>query len=134
MTDTRKGGCLCGAVRYEAEIETLQYHVCHCSTCRQWGAPGMACPVSSLTVTESASLKHHSSSDHAERGFCSDCGGHIYWRLKDGNFPCVHIGTLDKSDDLEFATQLFVEQKPEHYAYKNETKMVTGEELFAMFK
>ncbi len=94
----------------------------------------MACPVQSITVTAGdAALKHYASSDHAERGFCGDCGGHLYWRMKDNSYNAVHIGVLENSDDLEFRTQLFVEAKPSHYAYANDTAMVTGEELFAMF-
>jgi len=102
--------------------------------CRKWGAPGMACTVESLTVTDNASVKHYASSDYAERGFCGDCGSHLYWRMKDQSHQAVHIGALEKSDDLEFKSQLFVEEKPDHYSYANDTAMVTGEELFAMFK
>lgn len=134
MSTTRKGSCLCGAVKFETVIEEPHYHVCHCEMCRKWGAPSMACPVKSITVTQASSLKHYSSSNYAERGFCGDCGGHLYWRMKDHSYNAVHIGVLENSDDLEFRSQLFVEAKPAHYSYANETAIVTGEELFAMFK
>lgn len=134
MSSTRKGNCLCGAVSFETVIEEPHFHVCHCETCRKWGAPAMACPVKSITVKNGSSLKHFSSSEYAERGFCGDCGSHLYWRMKDGSYNAVHIGVLHNSEDLLFQTQLFVDAKPDNYSYANDTAMITGEQLFAMFK
>lgn len=31
------GGCLCGAVRYEAETGSKLHYYCHCSDCRRYG-------------------------------------------------------------------------------------------------
>lgn len=134
MSTERSGSCLCGAVKFKTVIDEPHFHVCHCEMCRKWGAPAMACTVKSITVADSSSLKHFSSSDYAERGFCGNCGGHLYWRMKDHSYNAVHIGVLDHSKDLEFRSQLFIDEKPDNYSYANETAMVTGKELFEMFK
>ncbi len=72
-----KGGCFCGAIRYE--IDDVDYTVlnCHCSMCRRAsGAPYVTWIVARvenfhLTKGEPAVLE---SSKKGSRGFCNLCG------------------------------------------------------------
>jgi hypothetical protein len=41
--------------------------------------------------------------------------------------------SFDNSEGLVFDLQVFIEEKPEYYSFANQTKNMTGEELFAMF-
>lgn len=91
----------------------------------------MAAPATALRVSPKASVKSLSSSDYGVRGFCGNCGTHLYWKMKDDSMIAVWIGTLEHSDDLSFDTQIFIDSKPEHYAFTNETKNLTGAEVFA---
>ncbi len=43
------------------------------------------------------------------------------------------MGIFDDDEDLIFDLQVFIEEKPEYYSFANQTKNMTGEELFAMF-
>jgi len=131
MTDTRKGACLCGAVTFDADIAAPHYHACHCATCRRWGGPGMAAPVSDLRIAEGAPVKLFSSSDYGERGFCAECGSHLFWKMKDDSMIAVWVGALDNADGLLFDTQIFIDSKPAHYAFANETTDMTADEVFA---
>lgn len=134
MTDTRKGGCLCGKVRFEADISETEYHVCHCGDCRKWdGGPSMACGADAVRVEDESALTAYSSSDYGERVFCTACGTHLFWRMKDGSMTVVWLGALDNSDDLTLTLQMFIDKKPDHYAFANKTKEMTGEEVFAHF-
>ena len=73
------------------------------------------------------------SSDWAERGFCRRCGTHLYYRLKlDGHYA-IPLGLLDNGADWRFNEQIFVDEKPDCYAFANETKNLTGPEVFALF-
>src|SRR5262245_49623924 len=72
-----EGGCACGAIRYRVRGTPYHRTLCHCVDCRRAsGAPVVAWAsfaVAALTWTRGAP-KLRRSSDHAERGFCSDCG------------------------------------------------------------
>ena len=71
------GGCLCGAVRYEASAEPLRCMLCHCEFCRKHsGAPCLSFvhfPVDCFQWLGEKPRRYRSS-PFAERGFCSSCG------------------------------------------------------------
>jgi hypothetical protein len=69
----------------------------------------------------------------AERGFCSKCGSHLFYRLKDSGQYIVPIGLFDAELDVRFACQVFIDEKPAYYAFANESKNMTGAEMFAMY-
>jgi len=72
------------------------------------------------------------SSDWAERGFCKQCGTHLFYRLKVQ--PVYHLPAgLFADVDYQFDHQVFVDQRPSYYSFANKTTEMTGEELFAMF-
>jgi len=72
-----RGGCLCGAVRYEARGAGRHQVFCHCATCRR--AAG-ASPVAWVTFDADSfrvtkgELARFRSSERVQRGFCRDCG------------------------------------------------------------
>ncbi|HTW71326.1 MAG TPA: GFA family protein [Acetobacteraceae bacterium] len=71
------GGCLCGAVRYEAGGTPFHAVLCHCSMCRRAaGAPAVAWfsvnrPDFRFTAGQPAAYR---STEHAIRRFCGGCG------------------------------------------------------------
>ena len=90
---TVTGGCLCGAVRFEASGEPDRVGVCHCLDCRKHhGALFFAAamfPAEQVTITgESASW--------AGRHFCPRCGSSVFARH--GSEVEVHLGALDETD------------------------------------
>jgi hypothetical protein len=131
MTDTRAGGCLCGAVTFDADLEAPHYHTCHCDTCRQWGGPAMATGASALRVANGAPVKSFISSEYGERVFCAECGTHLFWKMQDESMIFVWIGALKETADMSFDMQIFIDSKPGHYGFANETKTMTGAEVYA---
>ena len=73
----RRGSCLCGAVRFAIKTANKSVGACHCSTCRKWGGgPLFAIECGSdVHFDGTKNISIFSSSDWAERGFCSTCGG-----------------------------------------------------------
>jgi hypothetical protein len=80
----RSGSCLCGAVRISIRTTGKSVGACHCSMCRKWaGGPLLVIECGSdVHFERNDSISVFSSSDWAERGFCSKCGSHLFYRLK----------------------------------------------------
>ncbi|WP_407521402.1 GFA family protein [Methylobacterium oryzisoli] len=72
-----RGGCHCGAVRYEADAAPFHATICHCADCRRIvGAASVAwfsVPRAALRWTAGAP-KPVRSSARATRTFCGTCG------------------------------------------------------------
>lgn len=137
MSDTTEmhGQCLCGAVRISTEVSNHTVGACHCNMCRRWGGgPFMEVNCGqAVTFSGDDDISIYSSSDWAERGFCRNCGTHLFYRLKESGQHMVPVGLFDEGPELVFDTQVFIDQKPGYYAFSNDTRNLTGEEVFALF-
>lgn len=130
----RSGRCLCGAVRIVLKTSDA-VGVCHCSMCRKWsGGPLFAVESEGDDVHFDGAdrISVFGSSDWAERGFCSRCGTHLFYRLKKEKHYAVPVGLLD-GEGWIFEQQIFVDEKPPFYSFANDTKNMTGAEVFAQF-
>lgn len=115
------GGCLCGAIRYEASEPPNKSGTCHCRFCQQWTGSAFYAfagfPVSAFRFTR-GEPKIYKSSPIAERGFCPDCGSSLTVRYLDqmgggamsgpGQF-WVAIGTLDHPEAVSLNYHYAVE-------------------------
>lgn len=119
MTETAKGRCLCGAVRYEARGVLRPVSLCHCKMCRRWhGHVGAYTAVAKadLTLVESRGLAWHASSAKARRGFCRECGSSLFWEAHDRPTVSITAGTLDDPTGLATNLQIFTADKGDYYA------------------
>lgn len=77
------GGCLCGAVRYEARGAGFHATLCHCASCwRASGAPVVAWvtfPASGFRFSRGEPRRFRSSAQ-VERTFCGACGTPLTYR------------------------------------------------------
>jgi hypothetical protein len=73
------------------------------------------------------------SSAWAERGFCNNCGSHLFYRLKESKQYHMPVGLFDEQKRLVFDHQVFIDEKPAFYAFANETSEMTGAEVFAKY-
>jgi len=81
-----KGGCFCGAIRYEAGGTPFDETVCHCSICRRTaGAPFVAwfSVLSSEFRFLQGTPARYRSSDKATRTFCPRCGTQLTFQHDD---------------------------------------------------
>lgn len=88
---------------------------------------------SDVTIDGEEFVSVYDSSKWAERGFCSQCGTHLFYRLKDGRQHMVPVGLLDDDERLVFENQVFIDSKPGFYEFSNKTQDMTGAELFAKY-
>ena len=72
-----KGGCQCGAVRFEINAEPLTAYVCHCITCQKQSgsAFGMAIvvPTDAIAVLEGGTSTFIKTADSGRESDCAFC-------------------------------------------------------------
>lgn len=129
------GECLCGAVRVTATPKSKEVAACHCSMCQTWGGgPLFAIECESKVSFEGAgNISVFSSSDWAERGFCSKCGTHLFYRLKEEGHYALPVGLFENRNEWKFVEQIFIDQKPSFYSFADNTRNLTGKEVFDQY-
>jgi hypothetical protein len=130
-----KASCLCGAVNITANDVNPNFTVCHCDTCRGWGdAPFFALQCGANVRFEgSEKVKEYNSSSWATRGFCSHCGTHLFYKLKESGDYNMPVGIFQNVENLEMDMQYFSDQRPDYYCFSNETKEMTKAEIMDYF-
>lgn len=97
-----RGGCSCGAVRYEADGDPFHLTLCHCSDCRRAaGAPAVAwfsVRADALRWTAGTPVSWQSSEGVA-RSFCGRCGTPLTYRAE--RYPDEVDVTTCSLDDAE---------------------------------
>ena len=118
MSTSISGGCLCGAVRYRAELEQPQVMSCYCKDCQ--GATGSTCATFvavPLTQMESEGepksyTKKGESGRDVTRFFCGDCGSQLYSTVEVmPGVAFVKVGTLEDADELAPRVALWTQSK-----------------------
>src|SRR5687768_12526221 len=130
------GGCLCGAVRFVAEGAEPHYHACHCGMCRRWsgGAPLLSLNVRSVQFDGVDHVVRYKSSEWAERGFCRVCGTNLFYLLLPTQTYSMSLGVFDDISSFAFTREIFIDHKPESYAFAGDRPRLTEAEVFAAFK
>lgn len=128
----KKGGCQCGAVRFEVGVPEQTFGICHCGICRKINAgPFMAVHCDTdIAFNEERGLARYQSSDIAERGFCKDCGTSLFYRMTEpmDGFLGVSVEAFDDANGFELAQHIFVDDQPARYAFKDNCPRLTGVE------
>jgi hypothetical protein len=108
-SETRQGGCLCGAVRYRTQWPPLMLGVCHCRHCqRQAGSAfSVVAAVPRAGLEASGTLTTYQDDSDAGRPvfrkFCGQCGSPVFTETPDGDAQgmiFIKAGTLDETKDL----------------------------------
>lgn len=132
MAKTRSmtGGCACGAVRFAAQAP-VEYEVCHCTMCRRWTGGAFLAADCGENVRFEGPVAVWDSSDRAERGGCQRCGSPLFFRQKGGGAHYMAIGAFDDQEGWTMVEQIFIDRKPGHFAFANDTRTRTEAECLA---
>ncbi len=120
MTDkTRTGRCDCGAVTFEVTGARDTVSICHCTQCRRtsghmWAATHA--PFDQLKFTNDTGLKWYVSSDWAKRGFCTECGSSLFYKMNDEDGIGIAAGSLDGQTGMTVSRHIFCADKGDYYA------------------
>jgi hypothetical protein len=76
MTQTYSGGCQCGKVRYEVQLDIVEVLACNCSRCGRLGSLLAFAPKTQFRLLSGdADLTKFEFNKHViEHQFCSTCG------------------------------------------------------------
>ncbi|WNO53830.1 GFA family protein [Stakelama saccharophila] len=139
MTDTNisgdlEGRCLCGAVTISARLPGPELDACHCDMCRRWGGIAFLSTrsVTDPVFTGAEHIKRFVSSDWAERGFCRECGTHLFYFHRPRGTYSFPVGLFDVPQAI-MAEEIFIDEKPDYYAFAADTEKLTGAEVRAKF-
>ena len=130
-----EGKCLCGAVSVRAVPRRRTVEACHCTMCRKWGGVaylGVQCG-SDVEFDGEETIVRYRSSEWAERGFCGKCGSNLFFHyLPKGTYGL--LAGLFADDALEpLAEEIFIDEKPDYYAFAGDAEKMTGAEVMAKF-
>ena len=133
-TAEQRGRCLCGAIQVVTKSCGEEMGACHCGMCRRWcgGGPLLAVDCGTdVSIVGEENVGVYKSSAWAERGFCKRCGTNLFYRLSETRQYVLPVGLFDGS--FEFTSQIFIDAKPDYYSFANETRNMTGAEVFAKY-
>jgi len=109
------GGCLCGAVRYEASQAPVSVVWCHCASCRRHtGAPAAVYADFRRVAVRftGAEATRFASSAGNWRGFCGACGSTLYFQGENQpDLINIHVGSLDHPGDFPPSEACFLEER-----------------------
>lgn len=110
------GGCHCGAITYEADIDPEMVSLCHCSDCQTLSGTAFRvvafAPADKFRLTRGKPkiyVKVAESGNRRAQGFCADCGSPIYATSADGNPQAygIRLGTARQRDQLPPRRQIW---------------------------
>ncbi|MEP9386589.1 GFA family protein [Mesorhizobium sp. KR9-304] len=110
------GGCHCGAIAYEAEIDPDMVSICHCTDCQTLSGTAFRVVIFAseenfrLTRgTPKAYVKTAESGNRRVQAFCAECGSPIYATSADDGPKSygIRVGTARQRADLKPRRQIW---------------------------
>ena len=103
------GGCHCGNVGYEADIDAEKVILCHCTDCQVISGTAFRTvvfvPEAKFNLLEGSLKTYIKTADSGNKramAFCADCGTHIYATSVDGDDKVLglRVGTTRQRGEL----------------------------------
>ena len=114
------GGCHCGNVTFEAEVDPANTSICHCADCQTLsGAPYRASVAARpeqfrfVSGKPATYVKVAESGNKRVQAFCANCGSPIYsTALEDAKAALnIRVGTIQQRDALVPTRQIWTRSR-----------------------
>jgi len=112
------GSCLCGAVQFSVSQPLLDVHACHCTMCRKQSGhfvAGASAPRAAVRIEGVAAITWFTSSPGIRRGFCRNCGSHLFWDQASSGTLGINMGSIDGPTGLRLESHIFCADKGDYY-------------------
>ncbi|MCP4768302.1 MAG: GFA family protein [Gammaproteobacteria bacterium] len=109
------GGCFCGAIHYQAEVNLYEAYYCHCQMCHKLSGTPAQVDVFVKPGTlrfEKEEPKYFQTSPFAKSRFCPNCGSRlVFIALEKEDWSSVMIGGLDHPEEVVPVEHICVENQ-----------------------
>jgi hypothetical protein len=107
------GGCHCGSIAYEAEINPEKVSICHCTDCQTGSGSAYRTNVPTerdtfklLAGEPAIYVKTAESGNKRAQGFCRDCGTPLFsTTVADRHLYMLRVGSIRQRSQLQPRTQ-----------------------------
>ncbi|WP_027853184.1 GFA family protein [Marinobacterium litorale] len=117
MSTTNKGGCLCGAVRFELEADFKSFFLCYCSRCQKGTGADHAANLFTKSTAftwlsgEQAVKTYLYPGTRHRRSFCQHCGSALPVVEEGLGFIMVPAGCLETPVPIKPTARIFVAEQ-----------------------
>ncbi|MGJ0706132.1 GFA family protein [Enterococcus avium] len=126
-----QGHCLCGEVRVTIPELSEEITVCHCHMCQKFfGGPFLSLAgvlPKDVEINGEEQIQRYLSSEWAERGFCKQCGSSLFYHSLADDEYYFPAGLFAEIDQAKLTTEIFYDQKPAFFHFKEPTEKLTEE-------
>lgn len=116
------GGCHCGAITYEAEIDPNRIGLCHCTDCQTFGGSafriGTMVSSEDLRVLSGTPAVYEKTADSGGKRlllFCATCGTHLFG-TPPGDEPkqySLRVATMSQREELTPVARIWCRSSPD---------------------
>ena len=113
-----KAKCLCGNISFKTSGYHRDVQNCHCVQCLKTHGHHAAyskVEEKDLKFLSKKSLKWFKSSKRAKRGFCSNCGASIFFKVIGTDSVCIAAGIFNNPTKLKTSIEIFTKGKSDYY-------------------
>lgn len=113
------GGCLCGAVRYEVDVDPVRAARCHCDDCRRGSgatfATNVFVPADHFKIVQGEVAQYQHKTDAGNtmtRAFCPKCGSPIfgYSSAGGGAMRAIRAGSIDDASFVKPSIEVYTKR------------------------
>lgn len=126
-----KGSCLCGKVTIDIPQVAEEITVCHCHMCQKFfGGPFLSLAgvfPDDFKISGKEQIQRFMSSEWAERCSCKKCGSSLFYHSLADDEYYFPAGLFDEIDQAKLKEEIFYDQKPAFFHYKEDTEKLTEE-------
>lgn len=122
---------MCGAVSFEISEVEAKFGACHCEMCRRWTGSallGVSVKDENIIWRGVENIGEFQSSTWAKRAWCTKCGTGLFFKVTlEGEYSGVTevpIGLLDDPNGFEMTNEIYIDHKPDSFAYVGEGRNV----------